>query len=147
MTRNFTCSVSEFTSSTGSIHVNSPNSVKTFDVSTRVYHEIMSFSRDDTCQCQTRSKLVTTGRTRVFTWIHLKTRTGGAVPIMNQYDLCQLVQKWFLVCWVYIYIYIYIYIYPYIHPWYIYIYIYIYIYLYIYIYIRGVARHKCKWKH
>ena len=28
-----------------------------------------------------------------------KTRTGGAVPIMNQYDMCQLVQKWFLVCW------------------------------------------------
>ena len=34
-------------------------------------------------------------------WIHMKTRTrtGGAVPIMNQYDMCQLVQKWFLVCW------------------------------------------------
>ena len=30
----------------------------------------------------------------------MKTRTGGAVPIMNQYDTCQLVQKWFLVCWV-----------------------------------------------
>ena len=29
----------------------------------------------------------------------MKTRTGGAVPIMNQYDMCQLVQKWFLVCW------------------------------------------------
>ena len=29
----------------------------------------------------------------------MKTRTGGAVPIMNQYDTCQLVQKWFLVCW------------------------------------------------
>ena len=28
----------------------------------------------------------------------MKTRTGGAVPIMNQYDTCQLVQKWFLVC-------------------------------------------------
>ena len=27
-------------------------------------------------------------------------RTGGVVPIMNQYDTCQLVQKWFLVCWV-----------------------------------------------
>ena len=30
----------------------------------------------------------------------MKTRTGGAVPIINQYDTCQLVQKWFLVCWV-----------------------------------------------
>ena len=30
----------------------------------------------------------------------MKTRTGGAVSIMNQYDTCQLVQKWFLVCWV-----------------------------------------------
>ena len=39
--------------------------------------------------------------THVFKWIHMKTRTGGAVPIMNQYDTCQLVQKWFLVCWVY----------------------------------------------
>ena len=29
----------------------------------------------------------------------MKTRTGGAVPIMNQYDTYQLVQKWFLVCW------------------------------------------------
>ena len=33
----------------------------------------------------------------------MKTRTGEVVPIMNQYDMCQLVQKWFLVCWVYIY--------------------------------------------
>ena len=29
----------------------------------------------------------------------MKTHTGGAVPIMNQYDMYQLVQKWFLVCW------------------------------------------------
>ena len=29
----------------------------------------------------------------------MKTHTGGVVPIMNQYDMCQLVQKWFLVCW------------------------------------------------
>jgi len=29
----------------------------------------------------------------------MKTRTGGAVSIMNQYDTCRLVQKWFLVCW------------------------------------------------
>ena len=29
----------------------------------------------------------------------MKTHTGGAVPIMNQYDTCQLVQKWLLVCW------------------------------------------------
>ena len=45
------------------------------------------------------SKLVTTDRTRVFTWIHMKRCTGGAVPIMNQYDTCQPVQKWILVCW------------------------------------------------
>ena len=50
--------------------------------------------------CQTRSKLVTTGRTRIFTWIHMKTHTGGVVPIMNQCDRCQLVQKWFFLCWV-----------------------------------------------
>ena len=25
-----------------------------------------------------------------------QTLSGGAVPIMNQYDTCQLVQKWFL---------------------------------------------------
>ena len=29
----------------------------------------------------------------------MKTRTGGVVPITNWYDTCQLVQKWFLVCW------------------------------------------------
>ena len=57
-------------------------------------------SSDQYNSCQTRSKLVTTCRTRVFTWKHMKTRTGGAVPIMNQYDTCQLVQKRFLVCWV-----------------------------------------------
>ena len=114
--RDCTCSVSEFPSSTRSIHVfpyfNSPDSVNKFGVSTRVYREITSFSHDDTyvpCSetvpvptqydsCQTRSKLVTTGRTHVFTRIHMKSRTGGAVPIMNQYDTCQLVQKWFLVC-------------------------------------------------
>ena len=50
--------------------------------------------------CQTRSKLMTTGRTPVFTRIHMKTHTDGAVLIMNQYDMCQQVQKWFLVCWV-----------------------------------------------
>ena len=52
---------------------------------------------------QTHSKLMTTGRTHVFTWIHMKTRTGGAVPIRNQHDMFQVVQKWFLVCWVYIF--------------------------------------------
>ena len=50
----FTCSVSKFTSTTGSIHVfpyvNSPDSVNKFGVSTRVYCEITSFSRDDTYQ-------------------------------------------------------------------------------------------------
>ena len=53
-THDFTCSVSEFTSSTGSIHVfpyvNSLDSVNKFGVSTRVYHEITNFSRDDTYQ-------------------------------------------------------------------------------------------------
>ena len=36
------------------------------------------------------------------TCIHVNTHekgTGIAVPIMIQYDTCQLVQKWFLVCW------------------------------------------------
>ena len=54
MTRDFTCSVNEFTSSTGSIHVfpyvNSLDYVNKFGVSPRVYREITSFSRDDTCQ-------------------------------------------------------------------------------------------------
>ena len=53
-TRDFSCSVSEFTSSTGSIHVfpygNSPDSVNKFGVSTRIYCEITSFLRDDTYQ-------------------------------------------------------------------------------------------------
>ena len=43
-THDFTCSVSEFTSSTGSIHVNSLDSVNKFGVSTHVYREITSFS-------------------------------------------------------------------------------------------------------
>ena len=46
--------VCEFTSTTVSIHVfpyvNSPDSVNKFGVSTRVYREITSFSRDDTYQ-------------------------------------------------------------------------------------------------
>ena len=54
MTCDFTCSVSEFTSLTGSIHVfpyvNSPDTVNKFGVSTRVYLEIKSFSRDDMYQ-------------------------------------------------------------------------------------------------
>ena len=105
-TYDFTCSVSEFTSSTGSIHVNSPDSVKKiwcvntcfpwnhkfFHVMTRASESVPVLTQYESCQ--TRSKLVTTGRTRVFTY------AGGAVPIMNQYDTCQLVQKWFLVCWV-----------------------------------------------
>ena len=53
-TRDFTGSVSEFTSSTGSLHmfsyVNSADSVNQFGVSTHVYREIASFSRDDTYQ-------------------------------------------------------------------------------------------------
>ena len=54
MTCDSTCSVSEFTSSTGSIHVflpvNSLDSVNKFGVSTRVYREITTFQRDDTYQ-------------------------------------------------------------------------------------------------
>ena len=63
-TRDFTCSVSEFTSSAGSIHVNSPDSVNKFGVSIRVYREI----------------------TRVF---HVMTRTSETVPVLTQYDSCQ----------------------------------------------------------
>ena len=114
-THAFTCSVSEFMSSSGSIHVfpyvNSPDSVNKFDVSTRVYHEIMLFSRDDMYQWNRTSSdpvwLVSNSiktfdnrlNTFIYFWIHMKTSTGGAVPIMNQYVTCQLVQKWFLVCW------------------------------------------------
>ena len=71
-----------------------------FTVKSRVFKGVPVLTQYDLCQ--TRSKLVTTGRTRVFMWIHLKIRTGGAVPIMNQYDMCQLVQKWLLVCWVHV---------------------------------------------
>ena len=79
-TRDFTCSISEFTSSTGSIHVNSPDSVNKFDVSIRVSREITSFftwwhvpvNPYQFWPSTTRVKLVTTGRTRVFTWIHVK---------------------------------------------------------------------------
>ena len=53
-THDFTCSVSEFMRSTGSIHVfpyvNSLDYVNKFGVSTRVYREITSFSREDTYQ-------------------------------------------------------------------------------------------------
>ena len=63
-TRDFSCSVSEFTTSTGSMHVfpnvNSPDSVKKFGALTRVYCEIMSFSR-----------------------------TSETGPVLSQYDSCQ----------------------------------------------------------
>ena len=64
MTRDFTCSVNEFTSSTGSIHMNSTDSVNKFGVATCVYHEI----------------------TQVF---DVMTRTSETVPVLTQYDLCQ----------------------------------------------------------
>ena len=107
MTRDFTCSVSEFTSSTGSIHRilwTNLVSQRVFPVKSGVFHVMICTSETVPVliqydSCQTRSILVTTGRTRVFTWIHMRTRTGGVAPIMNQYDTCQLVQKWFLVCW------------------------------------------------
>ena len=89
------------------LYVNSLDSVKKFGVSTRVYRAIMSFSRDDTYQWNHTSsdplRLMSNSfkirDNRQNTWIHMKTHTGGAVPITNQYDTCQLVQKWFLVCW------------------------------------------------
>ena len=76
--RDFTCSVREFTSSTGSIHVNSPDSVNKFGVSnvftvkSRVFHLMTNTSETVPVltqydMCQTRSKLVTTGRTREYT--------------------------------------------------------------------------------
>ena len=68
-THDFTCSVSEFTSSTGSIHVfpyvNSLDSVNKFGVSTHVMtrtsETVPVLTQYDLCQ--TRSKFVTTGRT------------------------------------------------------------------------------------
>ena len=57
MTRDFTCSVSEFMSSTGSIHVYSPDSVNKFGVFTV--------------------------KSRVF---HVMTRTIETVPVLTQYD-------------------------------------------------------------
>ena len=69
-THDFSCSVSEFTSSTGSIHMflymNLPDSVNKFGVSTRVYREITGFSCIEYNSCQSRSELMTTGRTHVF---------------------------------------------------------------------------------
>ena len=96
-------------SSTGSIRVKSPDSVKKFGVSIQASCEITSFSHDDMCQWNRTSttcfKIVQNSWQQVehvhsHEYIHMKTRTGGAVPIMNQHDTCQLVQKWFLVCWV-----------------------------------------------
>ena len=49
-THDFTCYVSEFMSSTDSIHVNSLDSVNKFGVSIHISREITSFSHDDTCQ-------------------------------------------------------------------------------------------------
>ena len=85
MTHDFTCSISKFTSSTGSIHVfpyvNSPDSVNKFGVSTRVYREITSFSRVDTYQLNCTSSdpvrlvsnLFKTRDNRQNTCIHVNT--------------------------------------------------------------------------
>ena len=113
-TCDFTCSVSEFMSSTSSIEVNSPDFLNKFGVSWHVH----------------------------FLWnhefFHVMTRASETVPVLTQYDSCQnrskvktrdnrqnaciqvnthenmywwsstnyepvwhvpLVQKWFLVCW------------------------------------------------
>ena len=80
------------------VHMCFPWNHEFFHVMTRTSETVPVLTQYDSCQ--TRSKLVTTGRTRVFMWIHMKTRTSRAVPIVNQYGTCQLVQKWFLVCWV-----------------------------------------------
>ena len=68
-------------SSTDSIHMNSLDSVNKFGVSTRIYSEITSFSRDDTCQWnRTSSDLVRlvsnsfkTRDNRQNTYIHVNT--------------------------------------------------------------------------
>ena len=65
-TRDFTCSVSEFTSSTGSIHVNSPDSVDKCCVSIRVSLEITIFF--------TWSNSFKTRDNRQNTCIHVNTR-------------------------------------------------------------------------
>ena len=52
---------------------------------------------DDTCQWNRTSTDIVHIVQNL--WQFVTTCTGGAVPIMNQYDMCQLVQKWFLVCW------------------------------------------------
>ena len=57
-----------------------------------IYHKTYEHTR---MQARVRTHMFV----RIFTRIHMKTRTDGAVPIMNQYDTCQLIQKWFLVCW------------------------------------------------
>ena len=73
MTCDFTCSVSEFTSSTGTIHVfpymNSLDSLNKFDVFTvksRVFHMMTHTSETVPIlthydSCETRSKLMKTG--------------------------------------------------------------------------------------
>ena len=80
-THHFTCSVSEFMSSTSSIQVNSPDSVNKFGVSTRVNREITSFSGDDTYQwnhtssdpVRLMSNSFKTRDTRQNTCIHVNT--------------------------------------------------------------------------
>ena len=86
MTCDFTCSVSEFTSSTGLIHVNSPDSVNkfryVFTVKSRVFH-VMTCSSSDPLRLGSNSFKPRDNRQN--TCIHVKTRTGGAVPNMNQH--------------------------------------------------------------
>ena len=80
-TRDFTCSVNEFTSSTGSIHVfpyvNSPDSVNKFGVSTRVYREITSFQWNRTSSDPVRlvsNSFITPRDNRQNTCIHVNTQ-------------------------------------------------------------------------
>ena len=79
-TRDFTCSVCEFTSTTGSIHVfpyvNSPDSVNKFDVSTHV-----CMSTHQIC-----SQYPLTVKSLVF---HVMTCTSETVPVLTKYDSCQ----------------------------------------------------------
>ena len=76
MTCDFTCSVSEFTSSTGLIHVNSHGSVNKFGVLTHDYHDI--FFHTITRTCETVPVL-----TRNYT---CQTRSKQTEHVMNQYD-------------------------------------------------------------
>ena len=113
------CSVSEFTSSISSIHVNSParfcEKIWCADMCLPWNHEFFTWWHVRVKPYQfwpstTRVKLIQNSwqqadhvYTHEYTWIHMNTNENtywwSAVPILNQYDMCQRVQKWFLICW------------------------------------------------